>query len=201
MPAASIKLIAAMSSLVNIFSAKQSDRICLVVYGNIASGKTTLSKNIQALLPGFNYVCLDDIRLQWVTKFPAMNGITRERQCEDECLKQILQSRLLIYETTGATLFFNRIKSRLKGHFKTFYIKVDCPVITCLYRFENRKAKGYKCVAPAFKLKMNMHQTLCDIDDKHYAAKVDLQLDSERLSQDEMLLQVKEFFNFQSCSN
>lgn len=90
---------------VNVLSPQINDKICLVVYGNIASGKSTFSKNILEILRDYNYVCQDKIRLEWYNKYPEINGITRERKCEEDCLKQILKSRLLVYETTGATLF------------------------------------------------------------------------------------------------
>lgn len=184
-----------MLAAVNVFSPKPTDKICIVVYGNIASGKSTFSKNILSILKGFNYVSLDRIRVDWYDKHPEMNGIARERKCEVDCLNQILKSRLLIYETTAATLFFNRVKPRLRGHFKTFYIYINCPVNECHSRFDNRKRTGHRQIAPPYKNKMPIREMLYHIDAKHYDVKVDLELNSVELSPEQMVEAFSDFFN------
>lgn len=171
----------------NILAPNPTDKICIIVYGNIASGKSTFSKNLLEKIPGYNYVCLDQIRLAFYKTFPEMNAIARERKCEEECLKQILESRLLIYETTAATLFFNRIKMRLKAHFKAIYVYINCPTYECANRFDFRKRNGYKAIAPPFKSKMTIRECISDIHAKHYNVKTDLELNSLQLSPVEMI--------------
>lgn len=180
---------------VNVFSPKPTDKICIVVYGNIASGKSTFSKNILSILNDFNFVCLDRIRVDWYDKYPEMNGIARERKCEEDCLNKILKSRLLVYETTAATLFFNRVKPRLRGLFKTFYIYINCPVYECHVRFDNRKKIGHRQIAPPYKNKMSIREMLHHFDAKHYDVKVDLELNSMELSPEQMVESFRVFFN------
>lgn len=185
-----------MIDSVNIFAPNPKDKICIVVYGNIASGKSTFSKNILSILQGFNYVCLDKIRLKWYENYPEMSFIERERRAEEECLNQILNSNLLVYETTAATLFFKRVKPTLDVNFKTFYIYISCPVYECHNRFDNRKREGHFQVAPQYKKKMTIREMLIHFESAHYQVKSNLKLDSFRLPPAKMLTEFKAFFNW-----
>lgn len=180
---------------VDVFKPKATDKICLVVYGNIASGKSTFSKNILPRLQGYSYVCLDKIRVDWYSKYPEMNSIARERKCEEDCLNQILKSRLLVYETTAATLFFNRVRPRLRAHFKTFYIYINCPPEECANRFEHRKRSGHRQVAPPYKKVMSIRECISHFRAKHYDVKIDLELDSVKMSPEKMVEEFERFFN------
>lgn len=180
----------------DIFSSTINKKICIVVYGNIAAGKSTFSKGILQILSGFNYVCLDRIRLDWYNKYPGMNGIARERKCEQDCLNQILQSRLLVYETTAATLFFNRVRPRLRGHFKTFYIYIKCPVYECAQRFEYRKLSSNQQIVLPYR-KMSIREMCSHFEAKHQDVTFDLELDSTKLSPGEMVEQFRTFFTRQ----
>lgn len=171
----------------NALAPLPTDKICIIVYGNIASGKSTFSKNLLQKIPGYKYVCLDQIRLDYYKAFPEINSIARERKCEEECLKQILESRLLIYETTAATLFFNRIKMRLKGHFKVIYVYINCPTYECAHRFDCRKRNGYKSIAPPFNNRMSISECISHFHEKHYHVKVDLELDTLKYTPSETI--------------
>lgn len=169
----------------NILNPGNQDKICIVVYGNIAAGKTTFSQALLKLLPGYNYVCLDDYRLKLFRDQPTLNGIGRERKAEADCLEAILSSRLLVYETTGASLFYKRMKPRLRGHFKTLYVYIECSASDCEWRFVERKRKGYKTIAPPFN--GTLRSIMNDIRSKHYDLDPDVILSSEILSEKNML--------------
>jgi predicted kinase len=67
-----------------------------MVYGNMASGKSSFIEQILPLLPDYTYVNLDDIRIELSKKF---TGTTLERRCEEECQNRILSAHLVVYET------------------------------------------------------------------------------------------------------
>ena len=171
----------------NILCPKPTDKICIVVYGNIASGKSTFCKSLLSILTNYNYVCIDEIRIEHYKKYPGMNSVERERNCEKDCEDQIFRSSLLVYETTAASLFFKRIKPRLRGHFKTFYVYINCPVTECSNRFFNRKQKGYRHVVSPYKKKMSVIDLLYYCQEKRLDVKVDLELNSVKLSPEEMI--------------
>lgn len=168
---------------------------CYVIYGNIASGKTTFSKSINELLPNFNFVCIDEIRVNLFKKYPEMNSISRERKAEEECLNKILNSEFLIFETSAASLFYKRLAPRIKAHFKTYFIYINCPNDECLQRFHYRKKTGYLQIATPYKNKMSVFECISNFSGAHYSMKKDLELNSAELSTNEMVDKFREFIN------
>lgn len=182
-------------------SVRTDDKRCYVIYGNWASGKTTFVKNILSILPDYKYVCIDDIRFDFYNKYRQMNSMERERKCEEECLIQITNARFLIFETTAATLFFNRIKSRIKVYFNTSFIHIKCGVPDCHQRFVMRNSAANRQIAPPFKNKMSIREIMAHVEDQHYNITPDLVLDSVNSTPEEMLASFKSFIKAKTCTH
>lgn len=177
----------------DVLSPNSNDKIALVIFGNVASGKSTFCKTILTMLPGYNYVCIDDIRKKWYHKHPEMEGFAREKKCEDECIDQILASRLLVWETSAASLLYKRMKLRVKVSFKTFYVYINCPRHECLHRFDRRKKAGHKLYLPNFRKKLSISELINHFHWIQVDLRRDLELDSDTLTPDEM---VEAFLNY-----
>jgi shikimate kinase len=128
----------------------------IIIIGNIASGKTTLARLISAELPDYQYICLDDIRVNMMELAPDMNSIVRERISEDIVLKKINESRYIIYESTGASQFYNRAMLRIREKFEVFTVKLEANMDTCYGRFEDRKKNGQFQVPPGLGSRMDI---------------------------------------------
>lgn len=178
-----------MLAAVNLSNVSPNDKICIVVFGNIASGKSTLSKKIIELLPQFSFACIDNNRRNLFGKIE--NSIERERKAEEELIKQIFSRQYVVYETTGTSRLFKSIQFRIRSHFKTIFIFVNCSVSECVYRFNYRK--NDRMAMPGFKSKLSIREVMYSIEDK-MNRKVHLELNSEKLNQDEMFDQFKAAF-------
>ena len=181
---------------IDIFSPVASDKICLVVYGNISSGKSEFVKKIRTLLPGYKNISLDEIRIDWFFKHPDMNGIARERKCEEECLKSLHASRLIIYETTAATLFYDRTISRINSNFKTVHIYINCPSHICQRRYEMREKNGHFAIPLPYKKTMTLIESMNKMASAHSSITPDLQLDSSANTTEELVEVFKQRFNW-----
>ena len=180
----------------NIFSPKPNEKICLVVYGNLASGKSSFSKEIKKLLPNYSYVCLDEIRIKNMDKFPNKSVYERESISKEECKNEILNSQLVIYESTGTSQLFNQLKNRIRAHFKTYFIFISCPDYECRKRFENRKYNGYFSVKPPVKKSMSIYECCSANQYVYWDMKKDLELNTFTHSLEEIVCQFKSHFNY-----
>lgn len=110
----------------------------IVIIGNIASGKTTLAKKLVEQLPDFTYVCLDDIRVGIADTNPDINPVSRDRQAEAQAMKMMDQHRYVIFESTGANLFYHRAILRMRDKFQVFTVKLMADTETLYERYLGR---------------------------------------------------------------
>lgn len=171
---------------VNLSNVSQKDKICIVVFGNIASGKSTLSKQIIELLPQFKIISIDNSRRNLFGKI--INDIERESKAEEDMIKQLFSTQFVIYETTGASRLFKSIHCRIRSHFKTIFVYVKCSVPECRFRFNYRK--NDRMVMPGFKSKLSIGEVMHSIEYK-MNQRFNIELDSEKLSPEEMFEKFK----------
>jgi len=180
----------------NIFKPAPNDKICIVVFGNLASGKSSFCKELLTILPKYKYVCLDEIRVNLFDKFPNKNIFDREALAKEECKNSILNSQFVIYESTGTSQFFNQLKPRIKAHFKSIFIFINCPDYECRFRFERRKQNGYFSIQPAVKKSISISECCTSNQYVYRDMKKDLELDSFKYSLNEIINQFKGFYNY-----
>ncbi len=176
------------------FSPNTNERICIIVYGNIASGKSTFSKNLISILKDYTYVCLDRIRVDMKNTYTDMNPLIREIQCEQECIDMIFKNKLVLYETTAATTFFKNLILRIKSEFKTYFIFISCSIATCQKRYEIRKRIGHVQILPPYKKTLPINELLYRFEVKMYNVSKDLTLNSEALTPEQMIYSLINFF-------
>jgi shikimate kinase len=116
----------------------------IVVTGNIASGKSTLSKGLAAALPGVTYVCMDRLRMELQGELYGKNPVVSERLCERTMLDRLRSPGTLLYESSGTTTLFTKawrlIHTERKG--TVAVIRTECMFATAMARFDLRKLQG-----------------------------------------------------------
>ena len=167
-------------------------KTCIVVFGNIASGKSTFSRQLLEHFPDYRHICIDNFRLEAATRTNLL-PIQREKLAKKLCLEAINQADSIILETTAASQFWETMWFALRQvGFKIMSVKIDCPVNICVQRFNNRKFEGHKSVVPPFKTK-SIVQMMYDIEYKRKLVKADIVIHSATASPEDM---VASFLNF-----
>ncbi len=114
----------------------------IIIYGNIASGKSTICRQLAQALPDHRHVCLDDHRVKLWEQHPEMGAGHRDLQAQKSCLEDLHGP--VIFETTGVTRFFRKAKEKLEKSGKnSIYIHLDCPSHICIRRYQARLASGH----------------------------------------------------------
>lgn len=127
----------------------------IVVYGNIASGKSTLSRALLHALPGWTYACMDQLRLEANATDPEMDRFALDRLCEDKLMALLKKDVPIIYESSGATQIFRRAMQYIDGRRgASVRIRTMCAHNTAMYRFRVRKAGGHRQLMPAVRKPM-----------------------------------------------
>jgi len=173
--------------IIDFKNIKKSDRVCVVVYGNIASGKSSFARELVKALKGFVYVCMDQVRVDSYLNGPTLKSIEFERKCEKLCEGMLKRNNHIVYETTGVSQFAKNMLLDLSRNSQVFYIFLDCPADLCLRRYQSRKQGGYFSIAPAFSDRLSIGEFINKVADQQRGMKKDVVLRSDRLSTIEML--------------
>lgn len=151
-------------------------KLCIVVFGNIASGKTTFAQSL-----GLRHICLDKHREK--LRGQALAPMAAEHLAEKNCLAELLPPRqIFVYETTGGSRFFQKAKAALEAqgcHF--FFVKIECSTIGCVRRFNARKS----AVPLPFRSK-SLLETMQQLAWNARHIVPDVVLDSEKMNLEEM---------------
>ncbi len=161
------------------------NQICIVVFGNIGSGKTTFCKHLKPHLKRYDYVCLDEFRYE--NQF-NMSGFLSEKKSKQQCMDAIMYNNYVLYETTGVTEFYDSVKANLLNHgSKVFYVHIKCHVEECRIRVETRPQRIFL----PYKNK-TIYQILEENDRNLKTIRYDLQINSSL----PLNVQIKTFIDF-----
>jgi hypothetical protein len=173
--------------MIDLKNIKKTDKICLIVYGNIASGKSSFAKELLKLLPGFVYACIDQVRIDVYLENHLLRSIEREVKVGKIFKKLILDNNLIVYETVAVSQLFKNVILDLKRDHQLIYIHIDCPVAVCLRRFHQRNRDGYFSITPPFVDKMSIEDFLYKVAKELRGMKEDIVLKSDKLSIEDMI--------------
>lgn len=153
----------------------------ILVYGNIASGKTTLCKKLAKVMPDYVYVCQDEIRDEIFRE--GLRGFELENESKKRLLEELSRADKVIYETVGRSVIFKKAHDLVKKRGKVVYVKVECSVEECLVRFDTRARHTFTIGQRLYQHKReDMRALMYEIEESHQLLKVDYKYDSERLS-------------------
>lgn len=158
----------------------------IIVYGNIASGKSTLSRGLLARWPAMVYACMDRLRAE--ENGAHTNEMARDRAAERRLLALAAHPGPLLYETSGATHLYRRMFVAIVKHRgpRPLYILTHCTKRTAMERAEHRRATGHIQYRPAAQRALSMAQ-LWDHFDERVALRADLTIDTENLTRKDCL--------------
>jgi len=169
-------------------------RLCFIVYGNVAAGKTTFAEMMKKNLPGFEYAGMDEIRLKWADKYPKMNTKEREKKCETDFLLKVIHSKNLILEHTAINAFFKVVEKRVKEFFNVYYVHIKCSPEVCEQRYFMRKAAGHRGIPLPGNNKMSFLESRISMAEKQKKIHADIVLNAEKLTPAQMWQQFLKVF-------
>lgn len=104
----------------------------IFVTGNIASGKTQLSRKL-AEATGIPFFNLDSLRRDARRK--GLTGMQAEDHAQQMCFDRLRNADAFIFESTGATSFYKKMK---KYRYPDLHLHIECPPELCLLRHRQR---------------------------------------------------------------
>ncbi len=158
----------------------------IVLTGNIASGKSTLAKGLLAKLPGWQYACVDRLRVEMAKE--GNTGLQAEHRAATVMQDLITANAPVLYESSGATQLYRRLNAMVRGYRKgpVVRIRTTCDHATAMQRFHARKTAGHRQMAPAFPGALPIAECWYRFEDL-LREPADLVLDTNRLSAEETL--------------
>lgn len=110
-------------------------KFAFIIYGNIASGKTSVAKLLAQSLPQLKHLCADDIRIE-----ASLSGkILSENEVYSLMVEQISQHTQIIFESTGGGNFFKHyLRQFTATGFKVVRVYLKCSPLVCYNRYQNR---------------------------------------------------------------
>lgn len=114
----------------------------IIVYGNIASGKTTVCSLLAEALHT-QPISLDACRRE-VFKHQDCSMRKGESLAQQLCIARLADSNPIVFETTAVTKFFSRAwKHIIKMGFRVLMVYLYSPPQVSLARYKERQAKGH----------------------------------------------------------
>lgn len=172
-----------------------TDKICIIVFGNIASGKSGFARELARELDGFEYICFDQVRIDIYLENHLKRSIEREEMAKKRCRNLLLSNKLVVFETLAVSDYYNNILPELKQNFnKIIFVKIECSSFTCKRRYFKRNMDGYFCIAPPFNQKLSIDEYIEKTEREQKQLFYDILLSSESMSTTEMIGGFKDLF-------
>ena len=148
----------------------------IIIYGNIAAGKSTVAKALSKHLKDYRICNLDEYRIYVEDHLRFNNLIDRDHKAEYLCRKAMIESDKIIYETTAVTKYFELMKRELKARgYKLSYVYLNISIEESLDRyFKRRYEQNYKEAEFAFSGKYSLLDGIKRFDKKQRVIKKDL---------------------------
>lgn len=181
--------------MVTLKNTLAADKICIIVFGNIASGKSGFARALAQELDGFEYICFDQVRIDIYLENHLKRSIEREEMAKKKCRNFLLSNKLVVFETLAISDYYKKILPELKQNFnKLIFVKVDCSAFTCKRRYYKRNMDGYFSIAPPFNQKLSIEEYIDKTEREQKILESDIVLNSESMSTTEMIDEFKNLF-------
>lgn len=180
-----------------------TSKLVIVIYGNVGSGKTTVSKKLNKVFPDFDYVNLDDFRLYVEDNLEYSDLMERDCIAENLCEERLCHgSNKIIFETTRVTKFFQQVERHIyfynqgyeKINFFFVYLKVSPDV--SYKRFNERLTQpGYRQAKFVHSDKFSIVDGIRYFHNKQSQTTFNLSFDSDKLSADDIVRTIVKTLN------
>ena len=145
-------------------------KFCIIVYGNICSGKTSFCKFLEQYLSqyGFKHFNLDYYRTIYGGKLHV-----REENAKRKFLHDIKNANYCIYESVGMGRVHDNILSHI-AYKEIPHIKVllNVPILTCMQRLKNRAN-----IVPMPNYGFSQQESIAKLSSLYLTLKTDLRVD------------------------
>lgn len=134
---------------------RKKDKTAIVIFGNLASGKSSVGKELSKLLPGYKSISADNFRKDFIDSY----GHLEEQKTKTLVEAEILTSGNIIWETTLTGNFSNRVLRKLSFTHKVIKCKIDAPPMLCFNRFVKRPI-------PSTTVKKDLRENIYEMDER-----------------------------------
>lgn len=172
-----------------------TSKLVIVIYGNVGSGKTTVSKKLNKLLPEFDYINLDDFRLYVEDNLEYSDLMERDCIAENLCEERLCHgSNKIIFETTRVTKFFQQVERHIyfynQGYEKIIfffvYLKIS-PDVSYKRFTERLKQHGHRQAKFVHSDKYSIIDGIRYFHEKQSRTTFNLFFESDKLSADSIV--------------
>ena len=160
------------------------DNTVIIVFGNLASGKTTVCKALLKHLHDFSFISADNVRMKFENDFNFKNESLARTIYESE----LMISKNVIWETTLSGKFSRNIASKLSQTHNVVKCKIDADPATCLKRFLARPI-------PTSTVRKDIKENIYSIDEVLQTAKADIYIDSTKFHPSVIALMIKNYYD------
>jgi predicted ABC-type ATPase len=170
----------------------------IVIFGNIASGKSTVSQLLAKALPTHKLINLDAFRVEVFRAKQGNGPIHADQIAQDLCLNEMKRtSRPIIYETTAVTRFSDRAFAYLRSRgYQLVFVHLRCSPETCLSRYQARKLEGHVQAPFAYGgKKSDIWQSIGYFHDEQARIRPNVHFDTETLPSDQIAQAIINYLN------
>ena len=152
---------------------------CIIVFGNICSGKTTVCNTLLEQLTDFTYISPDAIRLQH-----NLDGATiSESKLSEIIISQISNNKKIILECTGSGSFYKHyLRIIATKQMLTYKVFLSCNSMICYQRYQNRANANASMIA--LDNNYNIKFSIQNIEAKISGLNFDLKIKTENTKPD-----------------
>ena len=152
---------------------------CIIVFGNICSGKTSVCNTLLQQLTDFTYISPDAIRLQH-----NLNGATiSESKLSEIIISQISNNKKIILECTGGGSFYKHyLRIIATKQMLTYKVFLSCNSMICYLRYQNRANANASLIA--LDNHYNIKFSIQNIEAKISGLNFDLKIKTENVKPD-----------------
>jgi uridine kinase len=126
--------------------------ICIIVFGNIASGKTTFCKQLEKVLPHFKYVSLDEFRKEVYKNLTGLDKHNKEAIAKKMVLEVLRSKKQVIFETVGIGSFYEECYKLIVSKMNVISVYIAADAQTCKNRYKDREATQMSTVTLPYSL-------------------------------------------------
>jgi len=128
----------------------------IIITGNVASGKSTVAHKLIGLLPDYQYVCLDDSRMQLYLRDATKSLDDIHNEAVRDVIEKISILSKIIFESCGTSQFYGIIENILQSRqMPMHYFHLTAPVEECIKRKTVRQMHKKQIPPPYSKLSIN----------------------------------------------
>lgn len=116
-------------------------KACIIVYGNIASGKSTLCQHLlqHQAFARYQYLCLDEIKLETFQKNQQLNPFQLNENAKNVFFEKLQTMPFVVYETLGIGKLYEQAIKHLKSEgYSLLFVYKSCAPQQCLTYYQQR---------------------------------------------------------------